>query len=79
MSIMSQSCRGVLATGGAGFVGLYSVFQRLLEKAYLLTVLDNLSNGKWEILGGVLDFGLLLGCGEIFGNIVCASWVWGCS
>ena len=52
MSIMSKSCRTVLVTGGAGFLGLHLVPQ-LLKLGYSVTVLDNLSNGKLTNLAAV--------------------------
>jgi UDP-glucose 4-epimerase len=54
MSIMTKSCRYVLVTGGAGFIGSHLV-PRLLELGYAVTVLDNLSTGKLENLQGVLE------------------------
>jgi len=54
MSVMNKTCRNVLVTGGAGFIGSHLV-SRLLEKGHSVTVLDNLSNGKLENLDGVLD------------------------
>ena len=54
MSIMNKSCRNVLVTGGAGFIGSHLVPQ-LLELGHSVTVLDNLSTGKLENLNGVLD------------------------
>ena len=54
MSIMTKSCRHVLVTGGAGFIGSHLV-PRLLELGYAVTVLDNLSTGKLQNLQGVLE------------------------
>ena len=51
---MNKTCRNVLVTGGAGFIGSHLV-PRLLELGYSVTVLDNLSTGKLENLNGVLD------------------------
>jgi nucleoside-diphosphate-sugar epimerase len=51
---MNKTCRNVLVTGGAGFIGSHLV-PRLLEKGYSVTVLDNLSNGKLENLNGAVD------------------------
>ena len=51
---MNKTCRNVLVTGGAGFIGSHLVPQ-LLELGYSVTVLDNLSTGKLENLNGVLD------------------------
>ena len=51
---MNKTCRSVLVTGGAGFIGSHLV-PRLLELGYSVTVLDNLSTGKLENLNGVLD------------------------
>jgi nucleoside-diphosphate-sugar epimerase len=51
---MNKTCRNVLVTGGAGFIGSHLVPQ-LLEFGYAVTVLDNLSTGKLENLNGVLD------------------------
>src|SRR5208283_5467350 len=51
---MNKTRRSVLVTGGAGFIGSHLV-PRLLELGHSVTVLDNLSTGKLENLGGVLD------------------------
>lgn len=51
---MNKTCRNVLVTGGAGFIGSHLV-PRLLELGHSVTVLDNLSTGKLENLNGVLD------------------------
>src|SRR5665647_1623588 len=51
---MNEVTQKVLVTGGAGFIGSHLVPQ-LLEKGYLVVVLDNLSNGKLENLNAVLD------------------------
>ena len=51
---MNKTCRNVLVTGGAGFIGSHLVPQ-LLELGYSVIVLDNLSNGKLENLNSVLD------------------------
>jgi len=51
---MNKTCRSVLVTGGAGFIGSHLV-PRLLELGNSVTVLDNLSTGKIENLNGVLD------------------------
>src|SRR5208283_239663 len=51
---MNKTCRSVLVTGGAGFIGSHLVPQ-LLELGHSVTVLDNLSTGKLENLEGVID------------------------
>src|SRR3989344_5153390 len=42
----------VLVTGGAGFIGSHLV-EKLVERNAIVTVLDNLQNGKKENLGSV--------------------------
>ena len=54
MNVMNENNAQVLVTGGAGFIGSHLV-PRLLELGHSVTVLDNLSSGKLENLGGVLD------------------------
>ena len=44
----------ILVTGGSGFIGSY-VVERLVEKGYEVTVLDNLSTGKKENLSKVFN------------------------
>ena len=51
--MMTEMNRNVLVTGGAGFIGSHLV-PRLLELGHSVTVLDNLSSGKLENLGGYL-------------------------
>ncbi len=67
---MNKSCRKVLVTGGAGFIGSHLV-PCLLESGYSVTVLDNLSNGKMENLNGVLDHPQLsFKCGDILDKTI---------
>jgi len=54
MSPMNNTCKHILVTGGAGFIGSHLV-PRLLESGHHVTVLDNLSTGKLENLKGSLD------------------------
>ncbi|MCW4009019.1 MAG: SDR family NAD(P)-dependent oxidoreductase [Candidatus Bathyarchaeota archaeon] len=51
---MSKPNKKILVTGGAGFIGSHLV-SLLLEKGYLVVVLDNLSSGKQENLNAVRE------------------------
>lgn len=46
---MDLKQKSVLVTGGAGFIGSH-LTKRLLKKGCLVTVIDDLSEGKWENL-----------------------------
>jgi UDP-glucose 4-epimerase len=45
-----------LVTGGAGFIGSHLV-DALLERGHRVTILDDLSTGRWENLAGALNRG----------------------
>ena len=47
--------KSVLVTGGAGYIGSHVVY-RLLEAGYFITVLDDLSTGRTEVLPGDIEF-----------------------
>jgi UDP-glucose 4-epimerase len=47
---------GALVTGGAGFIGS-NLVDALLERGDRVTVLDDLSTGRWENLAGALNRG----------------------
>jgi UDP-glucose 4-epimerase len=47
---------GALVTGGAGFIGS-NLVDALLERGEEVTVLDDLSTGRWENLAGALNRG----------------------
>jgi UDP-glucose 4-epimerase len=51
---MKQTCRNILVTGGAGFIGSHLI-PKLIELGHSVTVLDNLSTGKLENLNELLD------------------------
>jgi UDP-glucose 4-epimerase len=55
----------VLVTGGAGFIGSELVRQAKQE-GFLITIVDNLLNGKLENVEGVLDDQVRLVVGDIF-------------
>ncbi len=42
----------ILVTGGTGYIGSHTVVQ-LLENGYDVTILDNLSNSKKEVLNHI--------------------------
>jgi len=44
----------ILVTGGAGFIGSHIV-DKLLSKDFEVTILDNLSSGRWENISHHLD------------------------
>ena len=70
MSIMNETYRNVLVTGGAGFIGSHLV-PRLLELGHSITVLDNLSTGKLENLDAVLDHPkFVFQRGDILTNVI---------
>ncbi len=46
---MTKVLKNCLVTGGAGFIGSHLV-ERLLKEGYRVTVVDDLSEGKWENL-----------------------------
>jgi UDP-glucose 4-epimerase len=48
----------VLVTGGAGFIGSH-VLDKLVEEAYTVRVLDNLSSGKLGNIGSHIDSGVV--------------------
>jgi UDP-glucose 4-epimerase len=47
---MSQTARKILITGGAGFIGSH-LAERLLRDGHRVTVLDNLSTGRYSNVG----------------------------
>ncbi len=56
--------RRVLVTGGAGFIGS-TLVDALLDRGCAVTVLDDLSTGRWENLTGALDRGAGLDVGSV--------------
>ncbi len=50
-----MSRKSVLVTGGAGYIGSHVVYS-LLEAGYAITVLDNLSTGRRELLPREVEF-----------------------
>jgi len=48
--------RSALVTGGAGFIGSHLV-DALVERGDRVTVIDDLSTGRWENLAGALNRG----------------------
>lgn len=51
-----QGCRGVLVTGGAGFIGSH-VVDRFVREGRFVRVVDNLSTGKLANIAGHLRCG----------------------
>ncbi|MBE2319515.1 GDP-mannose 4,6-dehydratase [Solirubrobacter sp. CPCC 204708] len=56
--------RSALVTGGAGFIGSHLV-NALVEDGRRVTVLDDLSTGRWENLFGALNHGVRLTPGNV--------------